>query len=198
MRILLVGQKSFGQAVLQMLLDQGRHMVGVWSPITDPLTRQAAARDIWVPPTERTWRHVKAADTDLLVTAHSHDFIPQSILDATRLGGVGYHPSLLPRHRGRDSVKWTIKCRDPIAGGSVYWLTDELDAGPIAAQDWCFVRPEWDASDLWRERLFSIGLRLLARVLRDIDGERVMKRPQDDSLATWAPPKEPVDVHDQT
>ena len=58
---------------------------------------------------------------------------------ARACGGIGYHPSLLPRHRGIAAVEWTILEGDPIAGGSVYHLADGWDAGAIAAQDWCFV-----------------------------------------------------------
>ena len=39
---------------------------------------------------------------------------------------------------------------DRVTGGSVYWLTKGVDCGPVAAQDWCFVRPDDDPESLWR------------------------------------------------
>jgi methionyl-tRNA formyltransferase len=77
--------------------------------------------------------------------------------------------------------------RDPIAGGSVYWLTDNIDCGPIAMQDWCHVRPSDDASELWRRELFPMGLDLLTAVLDDLEEGVVTMRPQDASCATWEP-----------
>jgi methionyl-tRNA formyltransferase len=77
--------------------------------------------------------------------------------------------------------------RERVTGGTVYWFTDQVDAGPIAAQDWCFVRPEWTAGDLWSDQLFTMGLRLFERVLQDLEESRVIARPQDESLATWEP-----------
>lgn len=38
-----------------------------------------------------------------------------------------------------------------------------VDGGPIAAQDWCFIRPEDDARSLWSRELAPMGLRLRQR-----------------------------------
>ena len=67
--------------------------------------------------------------TDLIVAAHTHARVSNEALARSRLGGVGYHPSLLPRHRGIAAVEWTIMEGDAIAGGSVYHLADGWDAG---------------------------------------------------------------------
>ncbi len=67
--------------------------------------------------------------TDLIVTAHSHARVSHDALKVAKHGGIGYHPSLLPRHRGIAAVEWTIKEGDPIAGGTIYHLSDRLDAG---------------------------------------------------------------------
>ena len=39
---------------------------------------------------------------------------------------------------------------DAITGGTVYWMDDGADTGPIAAQDWCHIQPGDDAKKLWR------------------------------------------------
>lgn len=77
--------------------------------------------------------------------------------------------------------------RDPIAGGTVYWLTQSVDGGPIARQDWCHVRPDDDASALWRRELFPMGVRLLDAVLDDLDRRVIIEVLQDESVATWEP-----------
>jgi methionyl-tRNA formyltransferase len=122
------------------------------------------------------------------VTAHSHARISGEALAAARLGGIGYHPSLLPRHRGIAAVEWTIRAGDPIAGGSVYHLADRMDAGAIAAQEWCFVKKGETARELWERALAPLGLKLLADV---IDYAKVHKalpsKTQDEQFATSAP-----------
>lgn len=182
-RVILAGQRSFGTAAYEMLVEEDHEVAAIWSPESDPLSREAN----WLHPMQRTSHTVKQLEVDLFVAAHSHDFIGRDSRASTRLGGIGYHPSLLPRHRGRDAVRWTIHMGDPVAGGSVYWLTDQVDGGPIAAQDFCHVRPSDDASSLWRRELFPMGIDLLASVLRRLDQGIIVEVPQDETCATWEP-----------
>ena len=129
-----------------------------------------------------------AEGTDLIVTAHSHARISREALAAAKLGGIGYHPSLLPRHRGIAAVEWTIREGDPISGGTVYHLADRMDAGAIAAQDWCFVKKGETARELWERALAPLGQTLLGEV---IDYAKTFKslpaKPQDEQFATQAP-----------
>lgn len=207
MRVILAGSRSFGAAVFDMLLAEGHDIAAVWSPYRDEHDRPdkltIKAWDLNVPGFVRTPEQVERLEVDLFVAAHSHDFIGRDSRAATRLGGVGYHPSLLPRHRGRDAVRWTVHMGDPITGGSVYWLTDGVDQGPIARQDWCFVPPAWrteahpadGASALWRQELFPMGVRLLRDTLRDITDGLIVEVPQDELNATWEPSWERPPLH---
>jgi methionyl-tRNA formyltransferase len=191
--IYLCGSRSFGAAALDLLCRRGNPVTGVVSPVQDERGRGDrlcdAARAQGVPHTaNEDFRADRIPEgTDLLLAAHSHIYIGAKARSRSRLGCIGYHPSLLPLHRGRDAIRWTVHMRERITGGTVYWYDDAIDAGPTAAPDWCFCRPEWTASDLWSEELFPMGIRLFERVLDDVEAGRVVKRPQDESLATWEP-----------
>ncbi len=129
-----------------------------------------------------------APGTDLIITAHSHARVGKDALAMSRLGGVGYHPSLLPRHRGIAAVEWTIKEGDPIAGGSIYHLADRMDAGAIAAQDWCFVKKGETARELWERALAPLGVALLGQVVDYAKAHGSLPaKPQDEQFATKAP-----------
>jgi methionyl-tRNA formyltransferase len=193
MNIIISGQRTFGAAVFDALLKDGHNIVLVASPPTnesggeDKLTRAALLKNIkWKPSTQLTSDDIPSG-VDLIVCAHSHAFISKKSIQKTRLGAIGYHPSLLPIHRGRDAVKWTIKMGDRVAGGSVYWLTDQVDAGPIAAQDYVFVHKDDDASELWFRDLFPLGIRLLRKVVDDLSHGVYIAVPQNHNLATWEP-----------
>lgn len=184
MIIALAGTRSFGSAVLEALLEDGHEVRQVFAPLGDRLDFLARQRGI------DTRDSLVAAELtqglDLIVCAHAHVFVSEKARNRTRLGGLGYHPSLLPRHRGRDAVRWTIHMGDAIAGGSVYWLSNAVDGGPVAAADWLHVRPGWDHHDLWAE-LFPMGVRLLRTALADLDAGRMVRVPQDEACATWEP-----------
>jgi len=187
MRIILSGQRSFGAAVLGLLRERGDDVLAVYAPHDGKLATAAGlARVPWR--LAGTLRHdTMPPEPDLIIAAHSHDFIGRRSRAACRYGAIGYHPSLLPRHRGRDAVRWTVLMGDPIAGGTVFWLSDTVDGGPIAKQDWCMARPGDGPSEIWRRDLFPMGVRLLAEVLQDLDANRVVRVPQDQELATWEP-----------
>src|SRR5690606_1434928 len=118
----------------------------------------------------------------------SHAFVGADVCKRARIAAIGYHPSLLPRWRGIAAVEWTIEAKDPIAGGSIYHLTDEMDAGAVVKQDWCHVYPDDDAATLWRRDLAPMGLRLLTEVADEAAKTgKVGGVDQDEKLATLAP-----------
>lgn len=196
-KLFISGQKSFGAAALRLALEMGHEVLGVAAPLEradgrpDNLRLEAELRRVPVIDSRDLRETTLPTGAELILCAHSHAFVGRKTRRKASLGALGFHPSLLPLHRGRDAVKWTVKMRDRIAGGSVFWLTDRVDAGPLAAQDWCWVRPEWSASDLWRKELFPMGLRLIAQALTDIEGGRLVRIPQDEALATWEPALDP-------
>lgn len=114
----------------------------------------------------------------------------QQVMRANHLeqwpGGVwGYHPSLLPRHRGPDAVRATLAAGDAVAGGTVYRFTEQVDAGPVLLQDWCFVHPLWTAKDLYRNALFPMGVKLLLDAAKLLSAGSVSARPQREEFATY-------------
>lgn len=190
LKVMIVGQKWLGAEVLRMCLGRADvDVVAVSAPsLADRLA--ALAADAGVPlcqvPGRLDSRWVPEG-LDVIVCAHAHVFIDASARAKARLGALGYHPSLLPRHRGRDAVHWTVHMRDMVAGGSVYWLDDGADTGPLAAQDWCWVQPGDTPEALWRRELGPMGLRLLALVLDELAAGIVRREPQPAGLATWEP-----------
>src|SRR6187455_359522 len=193
MKLVLAGSRYFGATVLEALRrEEGVEFVAVIAPAADDrlaLAAKAAGLPVHVLANHKIVPGEAIPDgTDLIVAAHTHARVSDEALARSRLRGVGYHPSLLPRHRGIAAVEWTILEGDTIAGGSVYHLADGWDAGAIAAQDWCFVARGESARELWERALAPMGLALLARVVRHADQHGALPGyPQDERFATKAP-----------
>jgi glycine cleavage system regulatory protein len=193
MKCVLAGSRYFGATVLAALRrEQGIDFGFVIAPASDDrlaVAAQAAGLPVHVLADPKVVPGEAIPDgTALIVAAHTHARISPQALARSRLGGIGYHPSLLPRHRGIAAVEWTILEGDPIAGGSVYHLADGWDAGAIAAQDWCFVARGESARELWERALAPMGLELLGRVVRHArDHGSLPALPQDERFATRAP-----------
>jgi methionyl-tRNA formyltransferase len=193
MKCAMVGSRFFGASVFETLRkEEGIEFTSVIAPAADDrlaLAARAAGLEVHVLENPRLVPGESIAEgTDLIIAAHTHARVSDEALARSRLGGVGYHPSLLPRHRGIAAVEWTILEGDPIAGGSVYHLADGWDAGAIAAQDWCFVEKGETARELWERALAPMGLALLSKVLHHarLHGY-VPTHKQDPRFATKAP-----------
>jgi methionyl-tRNA formyltransferase len=194
MKIYLAGQKAFGAAVFELMSAAGHEIVQVSAPtmasnglLPDRLRDAAGKAGVpWLEAGRLTALNFPDG-VDLIVCAHSHDFIGRKTRAKARLGAVGYHPSLLPRHRGRDAVRWAIHMGDAVTGGTVYWLNDNVDAGDIAAQEHVFIARDDTPETLWRRALMPLGVKLLGRVVRDVASGLIVRRPQDAEFATWEP-----------
>jgi len=92
---------------------------------------------------------------------------------------VNVHPSLLPRWRGAAPVERAILAGDAETGVTIHRTVEELDAGPIAAQD-AFAVGELDAGGVY-ERSAELAARQLASVLDD-----PVFTPQSEDGATYA------------
>ena len=193
MKCVLVGSRYFGATVLEALRQDGvAEFTRVVAPAADDrlaLAARAAGLDLHVLANPKIVPGEAIPEgTELILAAHTHARVSNEALARSRLGGFGYHPSLLPRHRGIAAVEWTILEGDAVAGGSVYHLADGWDAGAVALQDWCFVKRGESARELWERALAPMGLALLTRTVRHAQqhGE-LPAHAQDPRFATRAP-----------
>ena len=92
------------------------------------------------------------------------------------------HPSLLPAFAGARAVEEALAHGVKVTGATVHFVVEEVDAGPIVAQEALDVRPDDTATSL-HERIKSIEHRLLPQAVRwfcrdllEVDGRHVRIR----------------------
>lgn len=191
MKVFFCGQRSFGSAVLEELLRRGHEITGV-----SPAPRSAKKDKVEVTAIRKKLPVISDGErlsfedipegTDLIVAAHAHWIISERALAQARLGGIGFHPSLLPLHRGRDAIRWAVHMGDKVTGGTVYWLNDKCDGGDIIDQRPVFILPGETYHDLW-SRVFPVGVEMLCDAVDAIQAGRAKATPQDERCATWEP-----------
>lgn len=191
MKLFICGQKSFGLAVLKALYNEGYEIVGIAPPpqgqYKDKMVGFAMLKKIpIISDCDRITSKDIPDDTDLVISAHSHWIISKPIIEKCTYGGIGFHPSLLPRHRGQDAVRWTVHMGDAITGGSIYRLADKCDAGNIILQKMIFVDKNWDYHELWKN-LFPVGVDLILQAVKLIENGSAVEQVQDERFATWEP-----------
>lgn len=202
-KVFISGSKYFGESVLRLCLNKGVKVVGVCCPIDDKyIGTLARTFEIPIVPSGSLNFETMPNDVDLGITAHSFDYIGKKTRYKTKLGWIGYHPSLLPRHRGRSSIEWAIRMKEPITGGTVFWLNGGIDRGDIAYQKFCFIDPKLlvidtkeAAKELWRSELLPIGLELMSKAICDIRDGKIIKKPQDARFSTFEPSTDVSDIY---
>jgi methionyl-tRNA formyltransferase len=201
--VFISGQKIFAERVLALCLRKGHAVVGVCCPLDDKyIGRLAAINGIPIIASGMLNGDSFPDGVDLGIAAHSFDYVGKRTRYKARYGWIGFHPSLLPRHRGRSAIEWAVRMRDPVIGGTIYWLNSGIDRGDIGYQEWAFTDPAYfaippakAASYLWRETLQDIGLRLFDAALTDISNGVIIKSPQEERFSTWEPSTDVKDIY---
>ncbi|MDD9822503.1 MAG: methionyl-tRNA formyltransferase [Gammaproteobacteria bacterium] len=172
MRIVIHGQQAFGRAVLEKLLARDAADEQIIAVCTapeqpgkpdDPLKALALEHDLPVHQ-PASWKTPEALalmqsfNADVCMMAYVLLFVPETVLNAPRLGSFQYHPSLLPMHRGPSSINWPIALGATETGLSIFWPNDGLDEGPILLQKTCAIGADETLGDVYFNKLFPLGV----------------------------------------
>lgn len=197
MRIIFIGQAAFGKDALNALIQQDETIVGVLT-IPDkagqvnPVKELAENRNIPVlqpsklkNPEAIGW--VKDLQPELLVLAFVTDFVPKEMIQLSTSGGINFHPSLLPKYRGGSAINWTIICGETETGVTIHQIDDGVDTGPIILQEKVTIDPDDTVKSLYFEKLYPLGIKMVAESARMIREGKAKPVPQDVSQASYQP-----------
>jgi methionyl-tRNA formyltransferase len=199
-RIIFFGTPQFAVPSLQALLDDDYNVAAVVTAPDRPagrgqLVRQspvaelAAERQLLVlqpkrlrePEIVSTLRGLGAAVGVLVAYGQ---LVPPAAIELFAHGIVNVHPSLLPRHRGSSPIQGALLAGDSTTGVSLMLLDDQMDHGPILAQEAYPVAPE-DTTATLLGPLADLGAGLLVRTLPHYIAGDVRPQPQDHEIATY-------------
>ena len=168
---MIVGQKWFGQQLLQQCLANPQLKVVAVSPpnLTDRLAVLANDYQIPVVVHDDT---LKAGQipmgVNIILTAHAYCFVTKTARDKATYGAVGYHPSLLPSYKGKNAIVNAFKNGEKVTGGSLYRLDDGWDTGEVLLQQSVAIEEDDTPSSLWQQKLAPLGLLLFKRYLIEL------------------------------
>jgi methionyl-tRNA formyltransferase len=178
-----------------LLLEDGRRIDIALLSRTDAvggrrLRRMLGPDKVWVRgqlAQEEIAARLRNIAPDLVVSWFWTTKLPMAWVGIAPLGGIGVHPSLLPRHRGPDPYFAAIDQGDTITGVTVHRIAADYDTGPMLATRELEISERWNAWQLAR-RLDRPSLALLRETVGKLAaGEVILERIQDEALATWAP-----------
>ncbi len=206
MRIALIGQAPFGAAIFERLVADGHEIVGVFTPPEreggrpDPLAQ--ATRDAGITLVQpRRWQRRRVVDEEVIaqyeatkpelnVMAFVTQIIPSRVLEFPPLKTIQYHPSILPKHRGRSAINHAIVQGDTMTGVTIFWVDEGLDTGPILLQRSCPIGPDATINDVYREYLFPLGVETMAEAVQLVEAGQAPRHVQNEDDMTYEGPWE--------
>jgi methionyl-tRNA formyltransferase len=206
MRIALVGAVESSRVALESLIEAGAPPVLVTTLPLAKLIRHSDGVDLRptasageVPVFETT--NVNSPEALATIESHRPDYVfvigwsqicKAEFLAMGERGTIGFHPSLLPRNRGRAVIPWTILQQATETGTSLFWMDEGMDSGDLLLQERFPVDPTETARTLYDKHM----ARLRTMVEEAIDLLKTGKErhvPQDHSLATYCAQRIPED-----
>lgn len=220
MRLIFAGTPDIAVPSLTALAER-HEIVAV---ITQPDARGKRGRDLHPSPVkvhalEQGWpvltperasdpdfiAQIAELDADVAAVVAYGQILRRDLLDATRLGWVNLHFSLLPAWRGAAPVQRSLMAGDEITGASAFVLDEGMDTGPVIGTMSERIRPQ-DTAGVLLERLATAGAPLLVQAIEALGAGEAAPIPQvedgvshaakltrDDAYVRWERPAHVVD-----
>ncbi|HJQ47131.1 MAG TPA: methionyl-tRNA formyltransferase [Amycolatopsis sp.] len=133
---------------------------------------------------------VRALEPDLLVVVGWTRLLGPALLSVPPRGCVGFHASLLPRHRGRAPVNWAILRGETRTGNTMMFLDPGVDTGDIIDQRPVPIGDDDTCATVY-ERIGAAGALMLATHLPALLAGTAPRRPQDPGDGQMLPRRTP-------
>ncbi|MCH1449051.1 MAG: phosphoribosylglycinamide formyltransferase [Litoricolaceae bacterium] len=106
-------------------------------------------------------------DPDLVVLAGFMRILTAEFVTHYHRRLINIHPSLLPKYKGLDTHRRALDAGDTVAGATVHWVTEALDAGDIIQQIEVPIVAD-DSEENLKARVLEAEHTLYPSVIRDL------------------------------
>ena len=128
---------------------------------------------------------------DYIFAVGLSQLIPNSILEIPKKGCIGFHPTALPKGRGRAPLAWLI-LEESDGAATFFWLKSGIDNGAIIEQV-KFSFNENDNAKTITQKCLEAEKTALDNLLKKIKNSAIISFEQDNKKATWFGKRTPED-----
>lgn len=136
---------------------------------------------------DETYNLIKEYNPDLIVVVAYGMIIPKNIIDIPKFGIINVHSSLLPKYRGAAPIHAAIINGDNKTGVSIMYISEGLDEGDVILTKETPIYLEDNLGTL-HDRLKVLGAEGVKETIKLMEENKVIRHPQDNSLATFVKP----------
>ena len=201
MRVVFLGTPEFAVPSLDALYEHAEVVGAVCQPdrerdrkgriIEGAVKRRAEELGIPVYQFEKIRRDgvetLCALAPDVMITCAYGQILSQEILDIAPLGVLNVHGSVLPKYRGSAPIQRALINGEKKTGVTIMKTDIGMDTGAILSMEELEINGDDYVGDLY-EKLSCVGADLLIKTLDGYLSGEIIPVPQNDALATQAPP----------
>ncbi|WP_047503552.1 methionyl-tRNA formyltransferase [Staphylococcus sp. ZWU0021] len=199
-KVIFMGTPDFSTKVLEMLIPEHDVIAVVTQPdrpvgrkrvLTPPPVKEVAIKHglpVYQPEKLAQSSELEQLidlEADLIVTAAFGQILPESLLNAPKLGAINVHASLLPKYRGGAPIHQAIMDGQTETGISIMYMVKKLDAGDIISQQAIEIEHQDDVGTM-HDKLSFLGAELLKETLPSIINGTNNRITQNESEASFA------------
>jgi methionyl-tRNA formyltransferase len=101
--------------------------------------------------------------SDLLISVHGREIVPNKLLELPKLGCINLHPCLY-KYKGMNPVNRMLKDKETMASVGSHYMTDKVDEGEVIVEDYFNVAGSISAEEVYN-RLYPIYSHVLIKTL---------------------------------
>lgn len=199
-KVIFMGTPDFSTKVLEMLIAEHDVIAVVTQPdrpvgrkriLTPPPVKEVAVKHglpVYQPEKLAQSSELEQLidlEADIIVTAAFGQILPESLLNAPKLGAINVHASLLPKYRGGAPIHQAIMDGQSETGISIMYMVKKLDAGDIISQRAIEIERQDDVGTM-HSKLSFLGAELLKETLPSIINGTNNRMKQNENEATFA------------
>lgn len=135
---------------------------------------------------------IQEISPDYIFVIGLSQLVKKEIIDAAKVGVVGFHPTALPKMRGRAANVWQVILGVHDAKVSLFFIDEGTDSGDILGQEPYEIEDTDYAEDVGR-KIDEAASKLSRRVLRQIMDGTIKPQRQNEDEATYLLRRAPED-----
>ena len=106
---------------------------------------------------------------DIIICPDYDNLLTDEELSDAEHGALIFHPSPLPRMRGRNAIKRQYQAGDLVGGGTWFWADAGIDRGDICEQEVILIDLSMRPRDYYEAKVIPLMVRTLQRALTGIE-----------------------------
>ena len=163
MRIVFIGCVKFSEDALQQLVEMNANMVGVCTKEesvfnTDHVDLRSFCELNEIPwiysdniNSDHTSSWIRTLHPDVIFCFGWSEIIKDELLGIPPMGVVGFHPTALPKNRGRHPLVWSLVLGLKETASTFFFMDSGADSGDIISQVEIQIGHEDNANDLYNK-----------------------------------------------